>query len=79
MIYLLIVKSGDEKWLDNFITKYIDIVEIRITHFETIFIQNLAKYLAVSRNKYKLKELSKSFVFIPADKAANNIVAVWRK
>jgi hypothetical protein len=51
-------------------------VEIRITHFETIFIQNLAKYLAVSRNKYKLKELSKSFVFIPADKAANSIVVV---
>jgi len=76
MIYLLIVISGDKKCLDNFITKFIDIVDFRITHFETIFIQNLAKYLAVSRIKYKLKEFSKSFVFIPANKAANNIVAV---
>jgi hypothetical protein len=28
----------------------------------------------VSRIKHKLKELGKSFVFVPADKAANNVI-----
>ena len=30
--------------------------------------------ICVSRIKHKLKELGKSFVFVPADKAANNVI-----
>ena len=33
----------------------------------------------ISRIKHKLKELAKKFVFVPADKAANYIIIVWRK
>jgi len=48
-----------------------DIMDLRITHFENTFIPNQSKSLSFSRIKHKLKE---SFVFVPADKAANKIV-----
>ena len=35
--------------------------------------------LSISRIRNKLPELSKRFVFVPSDKAANNVVVVCRK
>ena len=32
-------------------------------------------YTSVSRIKHKLKELGKSFILVPADKVANNVVS----
>ena len=64
-------------------TKYMDIVDLRITHFENSFIPNLTKNMSVSKIKHKFKGLGKSFVFLPSDKAANNVVVMsilykWR-
>lgn len=42
-----------------------DIVAFQITHL---------KNMPVSISKNKLKELSKYFVFVPADKGTNNVV-----
>lgn len=51
-----------------------DIVAFQITHLENGFIQNQAKNMPVSISNNKLKELSKYFVFVPADKGTNNVV-----
>ena len=56
-----------------------DILDLRITHFENTFIPNETKNVFVYRIRHKLKELGKSFVFVLVDKAANNIVVVKRK
>jgi hypothetical protein len=32
-------------------------------------------YTSVSRIKHKLKELGKSFILVPVDKVANNVIA----
>ena len=51
-----------------------DIVAFQITHLENGFIQNQTKNMPVSISKNKLKELSKYFVFVPANKGTNNVV-----
>ena len=55
------------------------IVDIRIEHFKLNFHQEKRPKNNISRIKEKLKKFGKEFVFAPADKAANNIIIVWRK
>ena len=56
-----------------------DIVDIWKTHFENSLIPNLTEHMPFSRINSNLIELRKSFIFVPADKAANNVVIVWHK
>lgn len=55
------------------------IVDIRIKHFEQNFHTHTRNKNTISRIQNKLKEFGKEFVFVPADKAANNIIIVCRK
>ena len=41
--------------------------------FNTTF--NNILYTSVSRTKHKLKELGKSFILVPVDKVANNVIS----
>ena len=52
------------------------IVDIRIEHYENSFEYHNKPSNYISRIKHKLKELGKKFVFVPADKASNNIIVV---
>ena len=52
------------------------IVDIRIQHFKEHFTINNNHKKPISRIKHKLKELARKFAFVPADKAANNIIIV---
>ena len=52
------------------------IVDIRLQHFKEHLTLNNNHKNPISRIKHKLKELAKEFVFVPADKAANNIIIV---
>ena len=53
------------------------IVNIRIAHLKNnLEISN--KVSSISRIKAKLQKLRTRFVFVPADKAANNVVVVCR-
>ena len=61
--------------LDDFINKCMAIVDIRIKHHETNYIC-IDNQQPLTKIKTKLKELGKKFVFVPADKAANNVVIV---
>ena len=61
--------------MDDFIKKCMEIVDVRIKHHETNY-KHLNTKAPISRIKNKLKELGKEFVFVPADKAANNVVVV---
>ena len=56
-----------------------EIVDIRIKHYETNYKDTIKTSHPISRIKRKIKELYKTFVLVPADKAANNIVVVCRK
>ena len=49
-----------------------------IQHFKEQFTLNNSHNKPISRNKHKLKELAKEFILVPVDKAANNIIIVWR-
>jgi len=51
------------------------IVNIRIKHHEANYICSNPR-MTVTRIKQKLKQLGEKFVFVPADKAANNVVIV---
>jgi len=51
------------------------IVDTRIAHFENNFVHNDLK-TSVPRIKKKLEDLAKLFAFVPADKAANNVILV---
>ena len=52
-----------------------EIVDLRIDHYSNTYKEDDTK-LSLSRIKYKLKKLKTEFVFVPADKAANNIIVV---
>ena len=52
-----------------------EIVKIRIKHSETHYKQQ-DTIPSISRIKRKLKDLEKEYIFVPADKAANNVVIV---
>ena len=52
------------------------IVDIRIQHFKEHFTVNNNHKNHISRVKHKLKEQAKEFVFVPGDKAADNIIIV---
>ena len=64
-----------KKSLDAFINKCMEVVDIRINHFETHYKQQNT-IPAISKIKHKLKDLEKEYIFVPADKAANNVVVV---
>ena len=68
-------ENADKKSLDDFVKKCMEIVDVRIKHHETNY-KHLNTKTPISRIKNKLKELGKEFVFVPADKAANNVVVV---
>ena len=69
-------EKADKKFLDSFFNSVMQIVDIRIQHFKEHFTINPYNNKPISRIKHKLKELAKEFVFVPADKAANNIIIV---
>ena len=69
-------EKADKKSLDSFINSVMKIVDIRIQHFKEHFTLNKNYKNPISRIKNKLTELAKEFVFVPADKAANNIIIV---
>ena len=69
-------EKADKKSLDSFFNSVMKIVDIRIQHFKEHFTINNNHKKPISRIKHKLKELAKKFVFVPADKAANNIIIV---
>ena len=52
-----------------------EVVDIRINHFETHYKQQNT-IPAISKIKRKLNDLGKEYIFVPADKAANNVVVV---
>ena len=56
-------------------TKFIDIIDFRITYFDNSLIVDQAKNVSVSRIKHKLKELSKCFAFVLVDTNINVVVA----
>jgi len=64
-----------KKGLDIYIKKVMEIVDIRIKHYETNY-KDTSTSNSISRIKRKLKYLYNEYVFVPADKAANNIVVV---
>ena len=68
-----------KKSLDSFFNAIMKIVDIRIRHFEQHFRHDNNNKYTISRIKKKLTEFGKEFVFVPADKAANNIIIVCRK
>lgn len=68
-------EKADKKSLDAFLNKCKNIVNIRISHLENNFEINKSPK-SYSRIKTKLQKLATRFVFVPADKAANNVVVV---
>ena len=50
-----------------------EIVDLRIDHYSNTYKEDNTK-LSLSRIKYKLKQHKTEFVFVPADKAANNVI-----
>ena len=64
-----------ENVLDEFRKKCMSIVDIRIKHHEANYICSNPR-MTVTRIKQKLKQLGEKIVFVPADKAANNVVIV---
>ena len=52
-----------------------EIVDTRIDHYSNTYTEE-NNTIPFSRLKYKLKNLGKEFVFVPADKAANNVIVV---
>ena len=52
-----------------------EIVDVRIKHHESTYKHKITKS-SISRIKNKLKELSKEFIIVPADKAAKSVVVV---
>ena len=54
-----------------------EIVCIRIKHYETNY-KDTSESHAVSRLKPKIKELQKTYMFVPAHKAADNIVVICK-
>ena len=56
-----------------------NVIDKRISHFENdLEVNNRVHNTAISRIRNKLQILSKRFVFVPTDKAANNVVVVCR-
>ena len=66
----------DKKSLDSYFNAIMKIVDIRVNHFEQHFRNNTNNSNSVSRIQNKLKKFGRKFVFVPADKAANNIIIV---
>ena len=50
----------------------------RVKHFEEHSTPNKHLYL-IFRIKHKLKKIGNEFIFVPTDKAANNIIFIWGK
>ena len=70
-------EKSDKKSLDSYLNKIMNTVDIRISHLENNSeINNRNHDIPISRIKNKLKVLAERFVFVPADKAANNVVVV---
>ena len=73
---VLLIKSF-ENFLTNLWTSWIcELSILRIVAYQ--FWHEICQSLELNRH-CKFKGLGKSFVFLPADKAANNVVVVWRK
>ena len=52
-----------------------EIVDIRIKHHEANYV-SVNESMPISRIRNKLKDLKNKYVFVPADKAGNNVVVV---
>ena len=65
----------DKKALDNYIRKIMKIVNIRIEHHKENYV-DFNKTPQVSKIKVKLQKYGKKYVFVPADKATNNVVVI---
>jgi len=71
-------ESADKHALNKFKKKVLEIVKKRIDYHQLHHIET-STTLSVPRIKTKLDLLGKKFVFVPADKAANNVVVVCKK
>ena len=72
-------EKADKKSPDAFLNKCKNIMNIRISYFESNSETNCQTISSFSRIKNKLQKLGTRFVFEPADKATNNVVVVCRK
>ena len=73
-------EKSDKKSLDSYLSKCMNVEDKRISHFKNnLEVNNRVHNTPISRIRNKLQILSKRFVFVPADKAANNVVVVCRK
>ena len=68
-------EAADKKSLDAFFNKCMKIVDTRIDHYAKTYKEDNIP-TSLSRIKLKLRQLGKEFVFVPADKAANNVIVV---
>ena len=68
-------EGADSKSLDKFKNKFMSIVKLRISHFQNTFVE-YRPHTYINRIKSKLRLLGSRYVFVPADKAANNVVVV---
>ena len=68
-------EEADKKALDAFFHKCMSIVDNRIQFYELNYKQQHTP-TSISALQIKLKDLGKRFVFVPADKTANNVVVV---
>ena len=68
-------EEADTKSLDNFINNFMSIVKLRINHFQNSFVE-FRPNTYLKRIKTKMRSLGSQYVFVPADKAANNVVIV---
>lgn len=65
-------ESADSHALNQFKNKVFSIVAKRVEHYQKEYVDN-PKKLSVNRIKTKLKDLGEKYVFVPVDKAANNV------
>ena len=68
-------EGAESKSLDKFINKFLSVVKLRISHFQNSFVE-FRPNTYLNRIKSKLRLLGSRYVFVPADKAANNVVVV---
>ena len=68
-------EGADSKSLDRFINKFMAIVQLRISQFQNSFV-DFRPNTYLNRIKSKIRLLGLRYVFVPADKAANNVVVV---
>ena len=68
-------ESADKHALNMFKDKIITVVSERINFYKENYVEPRPK-LSVNRIKSKLKDLGQKYVFVPVDKASNNVAII---